>query len=73
LNKCNNFTFFIIIGNYFPARPAVCTLDLFHCIATGVIVITGCTVGMDRMVRLLAHRAVDAAGLAVEIGRRESE
>ena len=30
-------------------------------------------VGKEPMVRLLAHRAVDAAGLGVEIGRRLGE
>ena len=30
-------------------------------------------VGKESMVRLLAHRAVDAAGVGVEIGRRLGE
>ena len=61
-----------MIFRLLPHRSILCDLILIfihiHHIFDEIIIVPGCTAGMDPMVRLLAHRAVDAAGIAVEIG-----
>ena len=50
------------------SQPDVCAFYHFHHIFDEIIIVPGCAVGMEPMVRLLVHRAVDVAGPAVEIG-----
>lgn len=53
-------------------RTAIDTYRKLHNRVPDVVYDLG-AVGKEPMVRLLAHRAVDAAGIAVEIGERRGE